>query len=67
MLRLDDDASKMYYTGQGKDDSKSIGAEWSREQAQFSFINQALLVFLNLNLNLEETLRSNRCTTSQIK
>ncbi len=46
VLRLDDGASRMYYTGQGKDGSTSIGVaksigdiEWSREQAQFSFIN----------------------------
>jgi len=44
VLRLDDGTSRMYYTGQSKDGSTSIGVaksiddiEFSREQAQFSF------------------------------
>lgn len=44
VLRLDDGASRMYYTGQGQNGSTSIAVaksiddiEWSREQAQFTF------------------------------
>jgi hypothetical protein len=47
VLRLDDGSMRMYYTGQGNDDSTAIGVakaepgtdltRWTREQAEFSF------------------------------
>lgn len=47
IIRMDDGSMRMYYSGQGKDGSTSIGVarvesgaamtEWTREQAEFSF------------------------------